>query len=113
MEPSPRAEEGPMADLYADIPGLSRPVPTGLYIAGEGRPASGGGTFEICDPADASVLTRVADATTDDTTAAVDAACAALPQWAATAPRKRAEVLRTAFELMVERGEDIALLMVR
>src|SRR3954468_1949978 len=108
-----RAEEIPMADLYADVPGLSRPVPTGLYIGGQWRPAGDGGTFEVCDPADASLLARVADATTDDTTAAVDAASAALPGWAATPPRKRSEILRRAFEAMLDRADDIALLMVR
>src|SRR4051794_39644774 len=101
----------PMADLYADVPGLSRPVPTGLFVGGEWR--AGSGTFEVHDPADATVLAQVADATVEDTTAAVDAAAAALPAWAATPPRKRSEILRRAFELMVERGEEIALLMVR
>jgi succinate-semialdehyde dehydrogenase/glutarate-semialdehyde dehydrogenase len=102
-----------MADLYADVPGLSRPVPTGVYIGGEWRPAGGGATFEVHDPADASLLTRVADATPEDTTAAMDAAHAALPEWAATPPRTRSEILRRAFEAMHDRADDIALLMVR
>src|SRR3954469_7323572 len=101
----------PMADLYADVPGLSGPVPTGLFIGAKWL--AGGGTFDVTDPADATVLAQVADATAEDTTAAVDAAAAALPGWAATPPRRRSEILRRAFELMVERGEDIALLMVR
>src|SRR3954468_16151226 len=92
-----RAEEIPMADLYADVPGLSRPVPTGLYIGGQWRPAGGGGTFEVCDPAAASLLARGGGPRTGDTTAAVDAASAALPGWAATPPRKRSEILRRAF----------------
>jgi succinate-semialdehyde dehydrogenase/glutarate-semialdehyde dehydrogenase len=102
-----------MADLYADVPGLSRPVPTGLYIAGEWRPSSSGATFDVHDPADAGVLAQVADATPDDTAAAMDAAYAALPEWAATPPRKRSEILRRAFEAMHERADDLALLMVR
>jgi succinate-semialdehyde dehydrogenase/glutarate-semialdehyde dehydrogenase len=102
-----------MADLYADVPGLSRPVPTGLYIAGEWRPSSSGATFDVHDPADAGVLAQVADATPDDTAAAMDAAYAALPEWAATPPRKRSEILRRAFEAMQARADDLALLMVR
>src|SRR3954454_5007960 len=102
-----------MADLYADVPGLSRPVPTGLFIGGEWRPSSDGATFDVHDPADASVLARIADATPDDTAAALDAAYAALPEWAATPPRKRSEILRRAFEAMLERADDLALLMVR
>src|SRR3954467_9578515 len=88
----------PMADLYADVPGLSRPVPTGLFIGGKWL--AGSGTFDVHDPADATVLAQAADATAEDSTAAVDAAAAALPGWAATPPRRRSEILRRAFELM-------------
>jgi succinate-semialdehyde dehydrogenase/glutarate-semialdehyde dehydrogenase len=102
-----------MADLYADVPGLSRPVPTGLHIAGEWRPSTNGSTFDVHDPADGGVLAQVADATPEDTAAAMDAAYAALPEWAATPPRKRSEILRRAFEAMLERADDLALLMVR
>ncbi|NYJ05906.1 NAD-dependent succinate-semialdehyde dehydrogenase [Petropleomorpha daqingensis] len=102
-----------MADLYADVPGVSRPVPTGLFIAGEWRPSSSGATFDVHDPADAGVLAQVADATQDDTAAAMDAAYAALPEWSATPPRKRSEILRRAFEAMHARADDLALLMVR
>jgi succinate-semialdehyde dehydrogenase/glutarate-semialdehyde dehydrogenase len=42
---------------------------------------------------------------------AIDAAADALPKWAATPPRERAEVLRKAFELMIEHKEDLAYLM--
>jgi succinate-semialdehyde dehydrogenase/glutarate-semialdehyde dehydrogenase len=48
-----------------------------------------------------------------DARAAVDAAAAAAPAWAATAPRERAEILREAFERMVARSEEIARLIVR
>jgi succinate-semialdehyde dehydrogenase/glutarate-semialdehyde dehydrogenase len=102
-----------MADLYADAPGLSRPVPTGLYIAGEWRPSSSGDTFDVHDPADAGLLAQVADATPQDTAAAMDAAAAALPEWSGTPPRKRSEILRRAFEAMHDRADDLALLMVR
>ncbi len=39
------------------------------------------------------------------------AAYRALPGWAATAPRQRAECLRRAFELMIERADSLAALM--
>jgi succinate-semialdehyde dehydrogenase/glutarate-semialdehyde dehydrogenase len=57
------------------------------------------------------VLCEVADATGDDAVAALDAAVAAQEAWAATAPRERGEVLRRTFELIVERADDLALLM--
>jgi len=82
-----------------------------LFIGGEWRPASGGGRFDVIDPADGSVLTDVADGTVDDATAALDAAVAAQPEWAATAPRARGEILRRAFELVTARADDLALLM--
>jgi succinate-semialdehyde dehydrogenase / glutarate-semialdehyde dehydrogenase len=41
----------------------------------------------------------------------VDAAAAAGPSWAATAPRARSEILRTAFELMTARSEELAKLI--
>ena len=82
-----------------------------LFIGGEWRPASGGGRFDVIDPADGSVLADVADGTVDDAIAALDAAVAAQPDWAATAPRERGEILRRAFELVSDRADDLARLM--
>ena len=82
-----------------------------LWVAGEWRDAEGGDTFAVVDPADGQVLTRVADGSVTDAVEALDAAVAAQPEWAATPPRERGEVLRGAFELVRERTEDLALLM--
>ncbi len=86
-------------------------VPTGLFINGEWRAASTGKTFDVEDPATGKVLLSIADATSEDALAALDAADAAQAGWARTAPRERAEILRRAFELVTERAEDFALLM--
>lgn len=86
-------------------------VPTDLFVAGAWRPAGGGRRLEVSDPATGSVLATVADADTDDATAAVDAAAAAATDWAATSPRFRADLLMRAFHLMHERSEQIALLI--
>src|SRR5690606_11400907 len=48
-----------------------------------------------------------------DALAAADAAYAAGAAWAGTAPRERAEILRRAFDLMVENRQAMAELMVR
>ena len=53
----------------------------------------------------------MADATVADGTAALDAAVAAQADWAATPPRDRGEILRSAFESITERADEIALLM--
>ena len=84
-------------------------VPTGLWIGGEER--EGSSTFDVLDPSDDQVITKVADATPDDARAALDAACAVQGEWAATAPRKRGEILRSVFETITERADDIAALM--
>jgi succinate-semialdehyde dehydrogenase/glutarate-semialdehyde dehydrogenase len=86
-------------------------VPTGLLIDGAWRDATGGETFEVIDPATGDVIARVADGTPEDALAALDAADAAGAGWATTAPRKRAEILRRAFDLTIEHREDLALLM--
>ena len=92
-----------------DTNALLKSVPTGLWIGGEEREASS--TFDVLDPSDDSVLISVGNATADDAIAALDAAAAAQAEWAATAPRKRGEVLRAVFEKITERAEDLATLM--
>lgn len=69
------------------------------------------GEFDVLDPSTGELLARVPRAGLDDLDRALAAAAAAQPAWAARAPRERGEVLRRAFELMVERREDIARLM--
>ena len=84
---------------------------TGLYIDGRWRDASDGGTFDVEDPATGEVLTTVADATPEDGVAALAAAHAAQPPWAATPPRERGEILRRTFDAVAARADDFALLM--
>ncbi|KHO17582.1 NAD-dependent succinate-semialdehyde dehydrogenase [Mycolicibacterium setense] len=91
------------------IEDLISSVPTGLWIGGEERQAAS--TFNVLDPSDDQVLATVADATAADAIAALDAACAVQAEWAATAPRKRGEILRSVFEKITERADDIAALM--
>lgn len=86
-------------------------VPTGLFIGGEWRPAAKGGVFSVEDPSLGRELRTVADADADDAAAAAEAAAAAQESWAATAPRERGEILRRSYELLIERREELALLM--
>ncbi|MCR2793673.1 NAD-dependent succinate-semialdehyde dehydrogenase [Microbacterium sp. zg.Y625] len=86
-------------------------VPDGLFIGGEWRAASGGETLDVVDPATGDVVKTIASASVADGVAALDAADAAFPAWAATPARERAEILRRAFDLLQERKEDFALLM--
>jgi succinate-semialdehyde dehydrogenase/glutarate-semialdehyde dehydrogenase len=86
-------------------------VAKGLYINGAWRAAASDKTIAVLDPSTESVIAKVADADEADAMAAVEAAAKAAPPWAATAPRKRAEILRRCFELMTERAEDLAWLI--
>jgi len=87
------------------------PVETELFIGGKWVPAASGDRFDVLDPATGEVIASVADGAEGDAAAAVDAAAAAGPGWAKTAPRVRGEVLRRAFELMTERADDLAKLI--
>jgi succinate-semialdehyde dehydrogenase / glutarate-semialdehyde dehydrogenase len=86
-------------------------VPAGLYIGGEWREASAGGTLPVEDPSTGEVLREVADAGPDDAQAALDAAVEAQPAWAATSPNERGEILWRAYVLLNERSDELALLM--
>jgi len=84
-------------------------VETDLFIGGKWVPAAS--RFDVLDPATGGVIASVADGGVPDAIAAVDAAAAAGPAWAATAPRVRGEHLRRAFELMTARADDLAKLI--
>jgi succinate-semialdehyde dehydrogenase / glutarate-semialdehyde dehydrogenase len=86
-------------------------TPTDLFLGGKWVPASSGGRFDVYDPSTGDVIASVADGTVEDAIAAVDAAAAAAADWAATAPRQRAEILRRAFELMTARKGELARLI--
>jgi succinate-semialdehyde dehydrogenase/glutarate-semialdehyde dehydrogenase len=92
-----------------DTAKLLSSVPTGVWIGGEER--SGAKTFDVRDPSDDTVLISVADATPADATAALDAAAGVQAEWAATAPRKRGEILRAVFESLTDHADDLATLM--
>jgi succinate-semialdehyde dehydrogenase / glutarate-semialdehyde dehydrogenase len=86
-------------------------VPKQLLIGDAWRDAEAGATLPVEDPATGETLCEVADATPDDGMAALAEAAAAQDGWAATAPRRRSEILYDAFRLLMERQDDLALLM--
>jgi succinate-semialdehyde dehydrogenase/glutarate-semialdehyde dehydrogenase len=86
-------------------------VPTDLWIGGKWRKSSDGGRFDVIDPATENKVASVASATVEDAMAALDAASAAFPGWAAKKPRERAEVLRKSFELIMRDAERLAKLI--
>ena len=98
-----------MTAELATITGIE--VPTGLLIGGQWS-AGRSGSLPVIDPATEDPIAEVADASPEDALDAVNAAAAALPAWAARPPRERGECLRRAYELMTQRSEQLARLMV-
>jgi succinate-semialdehyde dehydrogenase / glutarate-semialdehyde dehydrogenase len=88
-----------------------REVPTDLLIGGEWRAATGGGTLSVEDPSTGEALIEVADGQPDDALAALAAAAEKQAEWGAWAPRERGEILRRAYETIVDQTDELALLM--
>ena len=85
-------------------------VPKQLYIGGEWRDGSKG-TLAVEDPATGESFCEVADASAEDAKAALDAAVATGAEWSQHPPRERGEILRRAFDAIIERKDELALLM--
>ena len=86
-------------------------IPTDLLIGEAWVPAASGKRIDILNPATETVLTSVADASPAEGIAAVDAAAAAAADWAATPPRKRADILLACFHAMMAEQEWLAQLI--
>ncbi|MCX4727507.1 aldehyde dehydrogenase family protein [Streptomyces sp. NPDC090052] len=80
----------------------------GMYIGGEWRPAAGPDTIAVVNPADEQVIGHVPAGTPEDVDAAVRAARAAFPGWAATAPAERAARIGDLRDVLVARRDEIA-----
>lgn len=81
---------------------------TDLYINGEWRKGAQNERFDVLNPATEEVIASVASADLADADAALNAAEAAMAEWAARTPRQRSEVLRKAWELMTARLDHFA-----
>jgi len=62
-------------------------------------------------PATGEGLIDVADAQPEDAMAALDAAAGAQAEWGVHPPRERGEILRRAYEAIIDQADDLALLM--
>ncbi|MGW2789392.1 aldehyde dehydrogenase family protein [Streptomyces sp. NPDC001251] len=80
----------------------------GMYIDGDWRAAAGGDTIAVLNPVDEQVIGHVPAGTSEDVDAAVRAARAALPGWAATPPAERAARLAALRDQLVARKDEIA-----
>ena len=83
-------------------------VKTGLYIGGRWHASDDGSWFDVVDPSSGKPIAAVADATAADAIAALDSAAAAQAMWGRSSARRRAEILRTAFEAVTARRAEFA-----
>lgn len=84
---------------------------THLYINGEWRPAMDGQTFPVTNPATGQIIAHVPDASPRDAEAAIAAAHAAFPSWAALTAYDRAKVLRRIYEGIMRHVDELAMLL--
>lgn len=96
-----------MSSITSDMSNYANPTlhAKGLYIGGQWLPGQG---IPVVNPASGDVLAHVADASTQDALAAVEAAQAAAAGWRATPARQRAEILHRWFQLMSEHADELA-----
>ncbi|MCH6159473.1 aldehyde dehydrogenase family protein [Streptomyces marispadix] len=80
----------------------------GLYIDGAWRPAKAAEKIEDIDPATGDLVGTVPAGGEEDVSAAVGAARAALPSWAATPPAERAALLGRLHDVLKDRHQEIA-----
>ncbi|WP_290887765.1 CoA-acylating methylmalonate-semialdehyde dehydrogenase [Arenimonas sp.] len=88
------------------MPHTARPIPH--FIKGQAFSGTSGRHGDVFDPATGEVQARVALASPADVDAAVSAAQAAFPAWAATTPLNRARVLFKFKELLEAHADEIA-----
>jgi succinate-semialdehyde dehydrogenase/glutarate-semialdehyde dehydrogenase len=84
---------------------------TQAYIGGHWCAAESGGEIPVSNPASGERIGTVPNLRGAEARAAVEAAHAAFPAWAARSAHERSRVLRRWHELMIEHQEDLATLM--
>jgi succinate-semialdehyde dehydrogenase/glutarate-semialdehyde dehydrogenase len=82
-----------------------------MYINGEWVPAEGGATFDVRNPADGTVVAKVANGARPEIERAVMAAHSAFREWSQLAPKDRGRLLLRVQELMEERRDELARLV--
>ena len=89
------------------VPGTDRrtDVSTGLFIDGSWR--SGMATFDVINPSTGRPLTAVADASTEDALAALDAAVRAQRAWAVVTPRARGDLMHALHGELASRSQAL------
>jgi len=80
-------------------------------VNGQWVQAASGGTTDVTNPADGTIVGTVPSMSPDEIPAVIAASQLAQAKWAAWAAKDRSTVLRKWFELIVENTEDLGLIM--
>ena len=86
-------------------------VNTGVFINGQWGESATGARFDVINPATEEVIATVADGGPEDARRAIETAGRVQKDWAKTSPRDRSEILRRAYDLVMSRQDEIALIM--
>ncbi len=81
------------------------------FVDGAWVAAASGASFAVTNPASGAEIGRVPDMGPADAEAAIAAADAAFPAWAAKTAKERAAILRKWYELILAAADDLAVLM--
>lgn len=97
-------------EITIEAAGLTFNVPNGLFLGGSWREGSSGEKLSVFDAATGKTIAEVASATEEDAAEALDIAAKVQPEWGATAPRERSEILRKFYELIIEHTDELTVL---
>ena len=86
---------------------------TKAYIDGKWADADSGETFPVLNPSTGETIAELPRMGAAETRRAIEAAQRALPAWKHRTAKDRARILRRLADLMLERSDDLALLLVR
>ena len=112
--PETLRKDSPMTSGTTDLKTLLKDpslLETRAYVAGEWMDAPDGATFDVMNPARGDVIAKVADMGRAQVSRAIDAAEAAMKDWAARPAKERAQVMRKWYDLMMQNQDDLGTIM--
>ena len=92
---------------------MTDPRRFGFLLENERVPPGDRETTDVVDPADGSLVGRVARATSDDASAAIESSSRAQPAWEAIGALARGKILLRAAERLRARSDELAVLITR
>ena len=81
------------------------------YVAGEWVNSANGDTFEVRNPANLEIISRVPDLGLDETRKAIDLAYDAQKLWSLKTGKERSSILKKFYELMMVNADDLAMII--